>query len=168
MSDKIFGSVSVYDMFNVKLTSKTFLMNAKKKNGGWVLTSDVDIYLCFTKYGVYDSHHIRVSKGEWWDGASIPWIFRTLVGDPQDKEYALASFVHDYLYGVRYNRKFADCCFYHLLRGTKFKDIPWWKEKAMYAAVRVGGQSRYAAHSNPKSLVDKIGKKFWQLVEKIL
>lgn len=168
MSDKIFGSVSVYDMFNVKLTSETFLMNAKKKNGGWVLTSDVDIYLCFTKYGVYDSHHIRVSKGEWWDGASIPKLFRFLVGDPQDKEFALASFVHDYLYGIRYNRSFSDCCFYHLLHDTKFKDIPWWKEQAMYTGVRLGGQSRYAAHSNPKSLVGKVGKKFWQLVEKIL
>ena len=168
MSDKVFGSVSVYDIDNEKFTSKSFLEVIGKHKGGWRLTEDVDIYLCFTKYGVYDSHHIHVEKGTWWDGASIPWVFHTLVGDPQDKEYALASFVHDYLYGIHYNRKFSDCCFYHLLHGTKFKDIPWWKERAMYTAVRLGGQSRYAAHSNPKNLVDKIGKKFWQFIEKIL
>tara|TARA_R110000824_G_scaffold399353_1_gene604735 strand:- start:140 stop:646 length:507 start_codon:yes stop_codon:yes gene_type:complete len=168
MSSKIFKSVGVYDMFNVKLTSETFLMNVRKAKGGWELACDVDIYLCFTKYGVYDSHHIRVSKGEWWDGASIPKVFRFLVGDPQDTQFALASFVHDYLYGVRYNRLVADECFYHLLHDTKFKDIPAWKEQAMYAAVRVGGQSLYAVHSNPKSLIDKAGKSFWKLVSWIL
>ena len=168
MSDKVFGSVAVYDHRNDLLTSESFLKGIRKHKGGWQLIEGVDLYICYTKYGVYDSKHIRIDAGEWWDGASIPKVFRFLVGDPQDTQFALASFVHDYLYGIRYNRGLADCCFYHLLHDTKFKDIPAWKEQAMYAGVRLGGQSRYAAHSNPKSLVDKIGKKFWQLVEKIL
>lgn len=168
MSKKDFKSVGVYDKDNEKFTSETFLKVIKKTKEGWELLEDIDVYLTYTRHGVYDSEHITIKAGYPWDGASIPNVFSYLIGDSQDTQFALASCIHDYLYGIYYNRLVADECFYCLLHDTKFKDIPAWKEKAMYAAVRVGGQAYYASHSNPKSLIDKVGKSFWKLIKLVL
>jgi hypothetical protein len=168
MSTKVFKNVGVYDASNEKLTSKTFTKIIKKGGGGWKLTEDITVYITYTEDGVYDSYHLELAKGTWWDGASIPKLFTYLIGDPLDIEFALASCIHDYLYGVFYDRATSDKVFYQLLHATKFRDIPAWKEQAMYAAVRVGGQAYYASHSNPKGLIDKVGKSFWKLIKAIL
>jgi hypothetical protein len=164
--------VSVVDDMNETLTAKTFHDICVHHGSGWSTTKPVTIYIeyfdikgCISSR---DSAFFEVPANTWWDGASIPKLFQQLIGDPLDPEFCLASFVHDYLYGKRYDRLLSDDVFLKLLEETKFKDIPAWKEKAMYSAVRVGGQAFYAVASDPKNFKDKVGKLGWQVVLSVL
>lgn len=114
----------------------------------------------------------HIPKGFEWNGASIPKVFQALIGDPMDVQFLLASLVHDYLYHIGCDRDIADQLFYMLLRKENGKfDIPAWKEQAMYAAVRVGGQAFYATRRMPDWTLrplDRLGYECWSLVKSLL
>ena len=168
MSDYIFKTISIRDSsFNV-VTSARLLDMVEHERTGWRLTEELDVYISYLDGGVWDSQHFTIPAGYPWDGASIPKLFRRIIGDPLDPEFCLPSLIHDFLYDKRYNRFLTDNIFFKLLEATKFKDIPRWKEYAMYKAVRLGGQAHYAITSNPKSLMDKVGKVGWKVIKSVL
>lgn len=96
-----------------------------------------------------------VPAGYQFDGASIPPQFWGLIGEPDDEDFLRAAFVHDYLYGRRYNRKIADKIFEKFLID---EGVPRWKAKLMWVAVRLGGFVFYAGDTN----------KFWKKVRNFL
>lgn len=164
---KIFKNVVVTKQDGTVVTPKKFQDSIEHHNGSWTLVDPLYVEIVYTESGVYKSQKLPVPT-YWWDGASIPKLFRRIIGDPLDIEFAMASFVHDLLYDLRYNRMIADDCFLKLLQSTRFKDVPKWKEYVMYYAVRLGGQAHYALRSNPKSLIDKVGKLGWKIVKSVI
>lgn len=83
---------------------------------------------------------ITVYKGFVWDGASIPESLIDVIGCPID--YAYESCIHDALYRTHLlDRKSADKIFHKLLVQN---GVPLIKAKAMYLAVRVGGEEAYS------------------------
>lgn len=77
------------------------------------------------------------------DGASIPNIFRPLIGEPGHRKFLTPAAVHDFLYehGDEYgyplsSRKVADDIFYELLEN---EGVSKWKRSLMFLGVRVGG-----------------------------
>ncbi|PCH95653.1 MAG: hypothetical protein COB83_08010 [Gammaproteobacteria bacterium] len=72
------------------------------------------------------------------DGASIPRLFWLFIGSPFVGKYRRASVVHDVYYGTKSEpRKQVDKMFYQAMRVDK---VNYFKAKAMYYAVRVGGK----------------------------
>lgn len=89
-------------------------------------------------------HEITVPKGLLTDGTSVPRMFRSIV--ERFGEGVEASLVHDFLYAGKWknyhkwNRKEADLI---LLAGLEAAGVSWWKRKAMYRVVRVGGANSF-------------------------
>ncbi len=82
---------------------------------------------------------ITVARGFTYDGASIPRHLWEEVGCPMD--YAFASAIHDALYRSRLlARKDCDKIFHSALVDSGVSKV---KAKAMYLAVRLGGQEPY-------------------------
>lgn len=86
---------------------------------------------------------VLIPRGTIWDGASVPAVFRPLIGDPFDGPFALASLLHDLLYGTRKaTREIADLLFWQELiangAGTARADI-------MYRAVRMFAWGAYGS-----------------------
>lgn len=76
---------------------------------------------------------IEIPKGFICDGASIPKIFWSVVGNPLGK-YAPAAVIHDFLYRYQIrSRKESDEIFYEAMQVLK---VPFWKRWIMYHAVR--------------------------------
>jgi hypothetical protein len=168
MTDRFFKAIAIKDEHFERVTSKSVLDMAIHENGGWRLLKEINLYVSYTRNGIWDSKHFNIPAGYWWDGASIPKLFRLLIGKPLAVEFCLPSLVHDFLYDRRYDRYLSDNVFFKLLEATRFKDIPKWKEYLMYGAVRLGGQAHYAVAANPKTITDKVGRAGWRLVKSIV
>ena len=83
--------------------------------------------------------NVSVLKGFVFDGASIPESLWSIVGCPTD--FAFAGCIHDAIYRSRLlDRKTADKIFHNALLAS---GVELSKAKAMYLAVRVGGESAY-------------------------
>lgn len=85
----------------------------------------------------------EVPAGYPFDGASIPNIFRPLIGEPGHRKFLVPAAVHDYLYeyGDEFgyplsSRKVADDIFFELLER---EGVSKWKRSLMFAGVRAGG-----------------------------
>lgn len=77
-----------------------------------------------------------VPKGFVWDGASIPTVFQWLMGSPLDKEYVLASCLHDMAVISNIDHYPESRLFYEVLKTRKGAlDLPRWKEILAYKAV---------------------------------
>tara|TARA_R100001591_G_scaffold99929_1_gene106285 strand:+ start:1212 stop:1790 length:579 start_codon:yes stop_codon:yes gene_type:complete len=93
---------------------------------------------------------VRIPRGFQWDGASIPKWAQFIIGKPMGK-YALAALLHDWLYQSlilgksKKGRLEADELFYTVMEQL---DISWWRRKAMYRAVRIGGKKPYFKNKN--------------------
>ena len=85
----------------------------------------------------YKTDEFTIPAGYIWDGASIPKIFRFIIGDKLAKEFALASMLHDFAIEKKLLPTFIESqLFYRCLQAQKgCYNIPSWKEKTMYAAV---------------------------------
>ena len=82
------------------------------------------------------SCRLVVKKGQPTDGASIPRIFWSVIGNPYEPDYSAAAFVHDCLYCSQLlQRRQADKVFYKILLSTTEKH----KAKILYLAVRCFG-----------------------------
>ena len=80
------------------------------------------------------------------DGASIPRFFWRFIGHPWLAEYRDAAVLHDALYASElFPREICDSIFEEYMRQL---DIPAWKRKAMWLAVRMGGGAVWANHTN--------------------
>ena len=94
----------------------------------WILLNDLVV--------VVDGKKLYIPAGTTTDFASVPrllwWLF-----PPHDKDYLVASIVHDFFYRTQIrSRKEADEIFLKLMlkNGT-----PKWKAYLMYGAVRIFG-----------------------------
>ena len=101
-------------------------------------------YFCLTSTLIYISLTgtvYEVPKGFMTDGASIPRLLWTCIGDPFGKHYRRPAALHDYLYSIpSFNRALADSMFYESMR---VEGLRIHKAAAMWAAVRLfGGMNR--------------------------
>lgn len=86
----------------------------------------------------------------WWgfttDGASIPPLFRPLVGQPFDPNFMAAALPHDALYAAELlTRKECDLELAALMRMNG--PIAARRAEAFYAAVRLGGRMVWMRHT---------------------
>jgi hypothetical protein len=74
----------------------------------------VDIRYC---HPLLPGNFLIVPRGYTTDGASIPWIFRMVIGEPFHPRFQAAALLHDYLYTYTYGtRTDADRMLYDFLR----------------------------------------------------
>ena len=89
---------------------------------------------------VINGKRFLIKKGFETDGASIPRWLWIIIDHPFAPKIVRAAVIHDYLYGLKYNRKDADRLFRQTLREDKVAE---YKVRLMYAGVRLGGWTRY-------------------------
>ena len=78
---------------------------------------------------------VTVPLGFLTDFASVPRPFWIIF--PPDGQYTQAAVVHDYLYATKsYERKYCDKVF---LEAMEVLNVPKWKRKIIYRAVRMFG-----------------------------
>ncbi len=71
------------------------------------------------------------------DGASIPRILWPFIGSPFTGRYRKPALTHDELYTTqKTTRLYADQVF---LEGMEDRAVSFWKRRAMYIGVRIGG-----------------------------
>ena len=79
---------------------------------------------------------IEIPIGFVTDGASIPKIFRPVIGSPWGGLYVKATLPHDWLYYKKtFTRRKTDAIF---LEAMKVLGVPFWKRRIMWLAVRLG------------------------------
>ena len=103
--------------------------------GDWELLQDFRVF--WTDDG--KEHQYKAAAGLITDMASIPGWAQSIINKEGDS--AKASIIHDHIYETQpadWARKGADQLLYAGLRAT---GMGWLKAKAMYYAVRIGGQS---------------------------
>ena len=84
---------------------------------------------------------ITLFKGFVCDGLSKPESLWSIVGAPFGDEDTWAGFIHDALYRTQlFDRRMCDYIFYEALLSC---NVPKMKARAMYYAVRAGGESAY-------------------------
>ena len=94
-----------------------------------------------------------IPEGWEFDGASIPKMFWSIIGKPTARKFRLASMVHDWLYGIRFERKTSDELFRKILKAEGVWNL---KANVMWAAVRVGGHVIY--HSDDSTFYKRAMK----------
>ncbi len=86
-----------------------------------------------------DGNIVIVPKDFITDGASIPWIFWSIIGPPMGGLYDQSAVLHDYLYKYQlYTRKIADVEF---LLSMQSEEVDLVRRLTMYRAVRIGAWS---------------------------
>ena len=92
--------------------------------------------ITFYIYNKDNFYVINVKRGYTWDGASIPFGFRWMLGGKGNSKFLLASMVHDRMCEekslVNYNRQLSSLIFKELLIGCKCSKF---KANIMYLAV---------------------------------
>ena len=88
---------------------------------------------------------LNFQVNDWWDGASIPQWAWSIIGHPFTEEFRFASLIHDEYckHAKTYeDRRIGDSQFLYLLNLTNIHktQIPRWKLKAMYLAVRLNSR----------------------------
>ena len=86
-------------------------------------------------------YKITLFEGFICDSLSKPEILWSIVGAPFGDEDTLAGFIHDALYRTQlFDRRMCDYIFYEALLSC---NVPKMKARAMYYAVRAGGELAY-------------------------
>ena len=86
---------------------------------------------------IIDGSAFTIKKGFWWDGASIPRIFWTAIGDPWEADIAPGALIHDMLYACQYYQRWkADLIMFEV---NKLNGMNAIKNHAVYRALRLGG-----------------------------
>ncbi len=82
------------------------------------------------------TYTFAIHKGYCYDGASIPWLFRRIIGAPTDNSFLLAALVHDVLCEnhqyIDNDRQFSSEVFNALLESSKVNKF---KRYLMYHSV---------------------------------
>lgn len=95
-----------------------------------------------------NQYTISIKKGFDFDGASIPRIFWSIIGNPIIGKFNIAALVHDALYASQFiDRKISDDIFLELMKIYK---VGYLKRYLMYNAVRLFGWKSWK--SNQKYL----------------
>lgn len=115
----------------------------------------VEISYKNTDSGDTNTESFIIPNGWVYDGASIPEIFWSMIGKPTDEDFLIPAMVHDWLYGIRYNRELSDEIFKELL---DLDGVSQPKATLMWSAVRVFGHVYYASHTS----------NFWKTIKELL
>ncbi len=84
-----------------------------------------------------NQYTIYIKKGFDFDGASIPRIFWSIIGNPISGKFNIAALVHDALYASQFiDRKICDEIFLNLM---KVYNVSYLKRYSMFNAVRLFG-----------------------------
>lgn len=103
---------------------------------------------------VVDAKEFYIPASFSWDGASIPRVFWSIVGDPFEPDFWAASLAHDWLYLTHQtNRAIADDLLYQFLR---LCGVGAFRARTMWSAVRVGGAGRWATDKKNRQELDII------------
>jgi len=91
---------------------------------------------------------IEIPKGFITDFASVPRAFWMVI--PPDGKYTQAAVLHDFLYFTQtHTRKEADKIF---LEAMAVLNVPWWKRRTMWLAVRMASWIPWNKRKNAISL----------------
>lgn len=105
---------------------------------------------------IYENSKLKITvfNGFVSDGASIPAALHSIIGCPFGELYTKAAIVHDILYrsGV-FNRAMCDYLFFRMMIDSGVERA---KARAMYLAVRAGGESSYLGMGSPAKFRDLI------------
>jgi len=154
MSKKYKGCGVLDEFTGCIITPESLLDRVTKGKKHFYLNKSVTVGIWHRYKGKDVEEFITIPSSYSWDGASIPSLFTWLIGEKLAPEFALASMVHDFLYERLYHKPTADAIFFDLLQDTKFRDIPPWKEKCMFAAVTLFGGKDYPISAKHKSWRD--------------
>jgi len=112
-------------------------LRVSKNNGKWVLLDPFVVRI--------DDWPIVVVPGFETDFASVPRVpfAYFLTGNTAHK----SAVIHDYLYALQYDRKWADNVFYAAMEA---EGVAGWRRSLMYRAVRMFGGSSYENHGKRK------------------
>ena len=100
-------------------------------------------------YPLSDGRVICVKAGFETDLASIPRILWSLY-PPFDPEYRAAAILHDGLYASELLPR--NECDWTLLEAMQAQGNSWWTRNVFYSAVRIGGSSVWAVHTDESRL----------------
>ena len=94
-------------------------------------------------YITWDEERIVVPKNFLFDGGSIPWLFRPIVGGPWSDDVFEASCVHDWLCQLaKCSRSRADSIFSQIMAERNVFPL---KRKVMYLGVRIGSFGKWVS-----------------------
>jgi hypothetical protein len=109
-----------------------------------------DWYFCI------DNKKIWIPKDYYYNGASIPRIFWSIIGSPFEPDFWSAAMGHDYLYLLHLvDRSTADECLYQLLLQSNVNTI---RAHIIWAAVRTCGMLAWNNDSSDKLEIDTLLK----------
>ena len=99
-----------------------------------------------TFWFIIDGKIFEMSPGFWWDGASIPQIFWSIIGDPWSEDIAPGALIHDVLYATQYYERWkADEILYEVNKLNKMNTV---KNHLVYRAVRTAGWKAYSSKTD--------------------
>lgn len=120
-------------------------MNYSKIGNIFVLNSD------------FEYKDFVIPAGFLWDGASIPYFARVVIGEPNKKAFAIASLIHDWLYYTHiYNRAKSDKILYNELRKSGVNCI---KAMTMYISVKSFGPTAWENKTEDFDYLENLIKK---------
>jgi hypothetical protein len=98
-----------------------------------------------------DGKQYWIPQDYYYDGASIPRLFWSLIGSPFEPDFWGPALLHDFGYFTHiFNRAFFDECLFQLLIRC---GVPKWKARIMWAAVRTGGYFAWKNDNNDELLL---------------
>ena len=101
-----------------------------------------------------DDKEFRIPLGFSWDGASIPRLTWSIIGDPTEPDFWAASLIHDWLYLTHHTaRSTADECIFQALRQC---DVSLWRARTIWGAVRVFGWCAWGMTADDKAQISRI------------
>lgn len=125
----------------------------KLKTGMWEV--DREFWYYIGEEG--SDEFVIIPRGFHTDFASVPRAFWMII--PPDGKYSQAAVLHDYLYSchgilpeVTYQRKTCDKIF---IEAMAVLEVPTWKRRVMYRAVRMFAWLGWKKHARRISLTDQ-------------
>jgi hypothetical protein len=96
-------------------------------------------------------YRITALPGFIFDGASIPWIFWTLVGSPFTGRYVFAALMHDIIFGGEFFDR--PTCNWMMLEEMQ-KDGCWWiTRNTIWLGIKTGSWTTWMRHT-PESIAE--------------
>jgi hypothetical protein len=108
---------------------------------GMVLNRRIHVKLSYLRNSTPDSEptivEFNIHKHFTWDGASIPTFIQWLIGGKLNPSFIIASLLHDYAIEDNLLDHLPESHMFYVVLNTRrgMMDIPWYKEKAMFAGV---------------------------------
>jgi hypothetical protein len=108
-------------------------------------SADYYILLEDFEIGVPSGERLIIRKDFIFDGASIPKLFKSIIGGSFEGKYTTPALVHDACYAAElFDRSKCD---WNFLCMMEIATVSWWKRNLMWAAVKIAGGSVWDDHT---------------------